>query len=96
MAFTPQGLTVNLAVTGSAQTLAVAPGGVAAHTVRLANIGSQTVFILFDNATTVTVSNGAAVLANSVETFSVGVATSIQAIAAAVGSTIYATAGFGE
>lgn len=94
--FAPQGLTVNAAVTGTVATLTLTPLGIAGGNVRLTNIGSQTVFILIDNATVATVVNAMPLLPNTTEVFAVGTNSAVQHIAAAVGSTLYATSGLGE
>lgn len=88
--FSPKGDTVNLAVTGTAQDLALTEGH---GTIRIANVGNQTVFIHFQ--TTATVGNGIPILANSAEVFGKGAVGSLSAIAAATGSTIYVTTGEG-
>jgi hypothetical protein len=88
--FSPKGDTVNIAVTGTAQDLALTEGH---GTVRIANVGNQTVFIHFQ--TTATVSNGIPLLANSAEVFAKGAASSLSVIAAGTGSTLYVTTGEG-
>ena len=94
-AFAQIGATVNVAVTGTAQTLTPTPPATNVDaTVRLANIGTQTVFVNFQ--ATATTANGIPILANSVEVFALGAAASLSVIAAAVGSTLYATTGMGE
>lgn len=92
-AFTQIGATVNVAVTGTAQSLTftVYEGGT---NVRLTNIGTQTVFINFQ--ATATTANGIPLLANTSEVFAKGSATSVSAIASTTGSTLYATTGLGE
>ena len=63
-------------------------------TLRIVNSGTQTVFIVFGAGTALV--SSMPMLANSVETFGVsGVTTSITAIAAATGSTLYVTVGIG-
>ena len=85
--------TVNIAVTATSQALALTAG---TGNVMLTNTGSQTVFIkLGDSAITVTVANGYPLLANSTQSFTKGSATHCAAIAAATGSTMYATSGEG-
>lgn len=93
IAFSQVGATVNVAVTGTAQTLTFTAYDTAETTVRLCNIGTQTVFINFQ--ATATSSNGIPLLANSSEVFSKGSALSVSAIAATIGSTLYATTGLG-
>lgn len=92
MMFSPSGNTVNVAVTGTAQNLALTAGS---HNVRLANIGPQTLFLRFDGVTA-TVSNGMPMAPNTVEMFAKGSASTISVIAATTGSTLYATSGDGE
>lgn len=89
------GSTANLAVTASDQTVTVtqtipAKGCQA----RLVNSGTQVVFFRFDG-TTVTVNNGIPLLPNTVEVFDIMLGASIHAIAAATGSTLYVTLGYG-
>lgn len=88
--FCPSGDTVNLAVTATAQDLALTAG---LGTIRIANVGNQTVFIHFGD--TATVANGIPLLANSAEVFAKGAVNSLSAIAAGTGSTIYVTTGDG-
>lgn len=90
-AFAPQGDTVNIAVTGTAQTLTLPTG---TGNMRLANEGPQTVFLHFQS--TATLANGMRLLPNTVEVFGKGSLGSISVIAAAVGSTLSATTGEGE
>ena len=99
LAFSAVGDTVNLAVTGTAQTIALTTG---TNNVMVTNIGTQTVFIRFGNsAVTVTVNNGYPLLANSTQSFSQTIAasnaeaTTCAVIAAAVGSTVYISTGEG-
>lgn len=61
---------------------------------RLANIGTQTVYVTFTGAATV--ANGMPLEPNTVEMFSIGPGDAISAIAAATGSTLYATMGDGQ
>ena len=94
--FSPIGDTVNVAVTATAQTLTLtSPGaGTGNATLRLANKGSETVFFHF--LATATLSNGVPILPNTVEVFDLGGLTSLSVIAAATGSTLYATTGVGD
>lgn len=62
-------------------------------TVRLVNGGSQVVFLSFSG--TATLLAGMPMIPNSVETFSLPPGSVISAIAAATGSTLYATLGDG-
>ena len=87
-------LTVNLAVTGTAQSLTVGalPSGRTA--VRIANIGTETVFLRWGG--TATTAASMPMLANTVEVFDLpeGV-TTLSAVAGTTGSTIYVTPGNG-
>lgn len=95
-AFSPVGTTVNVAVTGSNQYLAMTSLGGMGGTVRLANVGNQTVFILFGTGVVAsTTTTGHPILPNTVETFDMGAATHIAVIAGTTGSTLYATSGQG-
>lgn len=95
MMFSPIGDTVNVAVTASAQTLTFTapPSGQITGNVRLVNDGAVTVFVRFDGVTA-TVANGLPLLPGTVEMF--GGAAAVSVIAAATGSTLYATCGQGE
>lgn len=88
--------TTALAVTGSNQTLTLSPnGGAMTRSLRLANVGNQTVFVALGTVTS-SVTTSMPVLANSVEVFTLpaGV-TTLSVIAASTGSTLYATIGDG-
>ena len=90
-----QNATQNVAVTGSNQSTAITGAGVGTQTIRLVNIGSQTVFFsLTDAAGTAAVASSTPLLPNSVETFLLRKEnTYINAIAAGTGSTLYWTLG---
>lgn len=97
-AFLPIGNTVDFAVTGTTASAALRipmPGQ--PSVVRLANIGTETVFVAFGPSTVAaTVADGFPMIANSVECFSLPAdATHVAAIAGGVGSTLYATVGEG-
>ena len=99
--FVPMGLTQSAAVSTVA-TLTIT-NHAQAQTVRLANIGTQTVYVLFNTpGTTATASNAMPLLANTVEVFTVGADASggvtIQHVTAlgAAGSTLYVTRGIGN
>lgn len=94
-AFSPIGATVNIAVTGSAQTLTFTQEVSGATNLRLANVGTQTVFVRTDGVTA-TAAAGMPILANSVEVIDKGSRATLSVIAGATGSTLYATTGFGE
>lgn len=88
------GFTSNLAVTAAAQSLFLPltmPQEGA--TLRLMNIGTQTVFVVFSGAASV--STGMPIPPNVPMDFSIGPGVAISAIAAATGSTLYATMGDG-
>lgn len=94
--FEPIGLTQNEAVTISPETISLA-GKVSDKdgAVRLANIGTATIFVTLDG-TTPTVNNAIPMLANTVEAFSMPVGKlDVKHIAAAAGSTLYVTPGRG-
>lgn len=88
--------TTALAVTGSNQTLTLSPnGGAMTRSVRLANIGTQTVFVALDTVAS-SVTTSMPILANSVEVFTLPAGiTTLSVIAAGAGSTLYATIGDG-
>ena len=89
--------TTNLAVTTAAQQLTLPSIPAEGATLRLVCAGTQTVFWSYGASSGLTVSNGVPVLANTVETFFVpGGTTQISLIAAATGSTVYATVGDGQ
>lgn len=95
--FEPTGLTVNEAVTSGMETLSLA-GRLSDRdgSVRIANIGTQTVFITLDG-TNVTTSNGIPLIANTAESFAMPAGkTDIKHIAGASGSTLYVTPGRGS
>lgn len=90
--------TIALAVTASAQQLALPLKSSHSATVRLVNVGSQVVFVLFGNLTVTTSGTalGMPLLPGSVEVFSLPPSvTQLSAIAAATGSTLYVTCGEG-
>jgi hypothetical protein len=95
-AFQATEATQNAAVTGSAATITfVSKTSDLDGAVRVANIGTQTVFIRLDG-TTPTTSTGIPLLAGTAEVFSVPTgSTTVKHIAAATGSTIYVTPGRG-
>ena len=88
--------TTSIAVTASNQTLTLSPnGGTQDATIRLANIGSQTVFVALGTVTSA-VATSMPILSNTVEVFTLpGGVTTLSVIAAATGSTLYATIGQG-
>lgn len=91
------GTTQNLAVTASNQYLALTGGG-DASSLRIVNIGTQTVFLLFGTGTVAaTVANAVPLLAGVIEVFAIGPSvTSLAMIAATTGSTVYVTPGYGN
>lgn len=88
--------TTNLAVTASAQNLTLPAAALqATRQIVLTTVGTQVVFVRCDGATS-TASNAMPLLPNSQILVTVGSgATTCSAIAAATGSTVYATAGSG-
>jgi hypothetical protein len=98
-AFNPNsGATVSLAVlTTSAAVPAIANQTLANF--RLANVGSNTVFLAFAPqgaaAPVATTATGMPMIGNSEEVFTLPPGTQIAAIAAATGNTLYVTAGEG-
>ena len=88
--------TTALAVTAEDQTMTLSPnGGTQTRSLRLANIGTQTVFVALGTVTS-SVTTSMPVLANSVEVFTLpGGITTLSVIAEATGSTLYATIGDG-
>lgn len=94
--FEPTGATQNEAVTTAAETVSLA-GKLSDKdgSVRLANIGTVTIFVTLDG-TTPTVNNAIPLIANTVEAFSMPVGKlDVKHIAAATGSTLYVTPGRG-
>jgi hypothetical protein len=99
-AFRPsvQNGTVNIAVTASNQVLTLgSPVPQGTQALRVANIGTQTVFIeLGTSAAVAAVTTSMPLLANTTEVFTIkNDITSIAVIAGNTGSTIYVTAGEG-
>ena len=99
-AFAPVTATVNFAVTTASARVSLRSllPVVNQPVVRLANVGTSTIFVNFgDSTVTVTAANGFPMIANSVECFSIPItATHVAAIASAAGSTLYATVGAGQ
>jgi hypothetical protein len=93
----PPAGTVNGAVTGSVTQLTLGVENSAAEaSVRLVNVGSQTIFWAYGTEAGLTVANGVPMLPNTVEVFMLPPNTqTISVIAAATGSTLYATVGDG-
>ena len=88
--------TTALAVTASNQTLTMSPnGGSMTRSMRIAVIGTQTVFVALGTVTS-SVTTSMPILANSVEVFTLPAGlTTLSVIAAGTGSTIYVTIGEG-
>lgn len=99
-AFAPVTATINLPVTATTANVSLRSLSPVVNqpVVRLANVGTQTIFVNFGIAgVTATTTAGFPMIANSVGCFSIPVtATHIAAIASAVGSTLYATVGAGQ
>jgi hypothetical protein len=97
--FDPLGLTLSNVVTTIVSSLTI-PALSTSQTVRLLNAGTETVFILINDATEATLLNAMPLLAGSAEVFFVSSdavdAVVIQTIAANTGSTLYATLGRGN
>lgn len=88
--------TLNIAVTAANQAFTLPSPPANGCTVRLVNVGSQTVFWAYGGATAA-VATSTPILPNTVEAFSLpGGVTAIGVIAAATGSTLYATIGEGS
>jgi len=90
--------TVNLAVTGSSASVAlVGTPGQGYQSVRISNVGTQTVFVSFSTgAGSASTATDMPVLAGTVEVFWLPKPiTNVNAIAAGAGSTIYCTVGEG-
>lgn len=96
-AFRPLAATQNLAVTGTAQTVTL-NNTQGTRAIRFCNIGTQTVFVLFGEATqtAATTANAIPIPAGQTEVFTLNnLVTTYSAIAAGTGSTIYSTIGEG-
>lgn len=93
-AFRPLAPTQNIAVTATAQSLALTNTVGNSVAVRFANIGTQTVFVTFDN-TVATATNGVPLPAGQVEAFTITTQYPLSVIAAGTGSTLYVTVGEG-
>lgn len=94
--FTPRGgatSTVNLAVGVAAASLVVPRLPANGGEIRISNIGTQTVFVAFSG--TATLGTSMPLQSNTFEIFSCPDNTTLSAIAAATGSTMYVTAGEG-
>ncbi len=94
-AFQPMIVGTPLAVTGTAQNASITYDTKQLTSYLITNIGTQTVFFLFGTTATVTANNGIPILANTQSTFTGPPNATIQAIAAAVGSSLYVAAGEG-
>lgn len=95
-AFAPVGVTVNLAVLATTSSVALTSLGGLGGTVRIANVGTQTIFITFGGSTiTTATTTGMPIVANTAVNLDMGTATHVAAIAGATGSTLYATSGQG-
>ena len=92
------GATQNIAVTASTQNQVITPNGIGYRSIRIVNVGTQTVFVTFgkDNTVTASLTTSMPVAASSVEVFTLDQdITYIAVIAAATGSTVYYTVGQG-
>ena len=88
--------TSTIAVTASNQPLTLSPAvGSDGGSIRIANVGTQTVFLAFGTGTA-SVTTSMPIPAGGVEVFSCpGGLSTLSVIAAATGSTLYATPGTG-
>lgn len=97
-AFRPLADTQNVVVTGSAQTLTL-NYQIGTNAMRVCNIGSQTVFIVINDATsakTAIATTSMPIPSGNTEVFTLGNgAINISVIAAGTGSTLYVTQGEG-
>lgn len=97
-AFRPLADTQNVVVTGTAQTLTF-NYQIGTNAMRVCNIGTQTVFVVINDATsnkTATVAIGMPIPAGNTEVFTVGNGNqTMSIIAAGTGSTLYVTQGEG-
>lgn len=95
--FEAQGGTVNATVTASSAVLQVNAVPIGNRTIRIANVGTQTIFVVLGNsASTASVSTSMPIQAGSVETFFIrNEITHVAHIASSTGSTIYVTIGEG-
>lgn len=87
--------TVTQVVTATSAAVTPTRAGMGTQTVRITNVGTQVIFVTFaDTAAVATVATGMPILPNSVEVFYLKrETTSIAAIAAGAGSTMYVTTG---
>lgn len=95
--FQPRGgatSTVNIAVTTAEQRLPLPTIALEGCTVRLVNVGTQTIFISFVGTSAVATSMP--MLPNTVESFTFPQGSVISVISTATGSTLYATFGDGQ
>lgn len=88
------GATVNTVVGAAATSVTLPNLASDMGIVRLVNVGTQTVFVSFTGVATV--ATGMPILPNAVEFITFPASYTISAIAAAVGSTLYATFGNGK
>lgn len=96
-AFAPIAATKTLAITGTSAAIATTGNNLSGQ-YRIANVGTQTVFIVVGAAgttPTATVAAGIPLLANTVEVFTFPPTVVVAGIAAAAGSTLYITPGQG-
>jgi len=86
--------TLNIAVTASEQKLTLAPAGIGYRSVRLCNLGTQTIFVTFTGTADIT--TAMPIPAGAVEILILEPDVKyISVIASATGSTLYATIGQG-
>jgi hypothetical protein len=88
--------TVNIAVTGSSQSIQCVGTQVGDNSYLVTNVGGNTVFIAFGGSgVTASLTTSCPVLPNSAQTFSAGPSAYVAAIAASSGNTLYITPGSG-
>ena len=95
--FEVQGNTVSAATTASSQALQINATPIGNRTIRIANVGNQTIFVSFGLSTvTASTATSTPIQAGSVETFFIRNETShVAHIAGSTGSSIYVTIGEG-
>ena len=93
--FMPKGNTVNLSVGVATGSIAVTRPGMGIQSIRIANNGSNVIFITIGSSTvTAAIATSMPILPYSVETFMLGKDdTHVAAISALAGNTLYITTG---
>ena len=96
--FNPAAATVNVAVTATSASVALPAAADYADTLRLVNVGTQTIFVEVSSgaaAATATSASSLPMLPNTELVIEAPRSKFVSAVAAATGSTLYATAGIG-